>query len=133
MIHFTSFAALAALASSVLATPTALATLNTVDGDKVANSYIVQARASFFPEFHLALTLCSWMQLKKGTDKANSIGWLGKQHANASSIKYADWDSDVLHGFAAQLQPEALQALRAFPDIESISEDGYANASAVTQ
>jgi hypothetical protein len=30
----------------------------------------------------------------------------------------------VLHGFAAQLEFDALKALRASPDVEFISEDG---------
>ena len=76
---------------------------------------------------HISLTC----QLKPNTEKANTLNYLETQHTNTSQVKYADWSSDVMHGFAAQLQPDALDALRANSDVESIYEDGMAQLADV--
>jgi hypothetical protein len=56
-MRFSTFAALAALSSVVLGSPTPLATLNTMDGEKVANGYVVQVSPPLVADMLLSLIL----------------------------------------------------------------------------
>jgi len=91
-----AFASLAILAT-VLGSPTALKTIERFEGTINPDSFIVT--------------------LKEGVDKAAFVKSLGLNTTH-------DWDSSLLHGFAGKFPEQALNRLRASPDVESISEDG---------
>ncbi|KAI0686618.1 serine protease [Earliella scabrosa] len=72
------------------------------------------------------------VKLKDGTDKDAHLDWLGESHGDAANVTHAQWSSDVLHGYAGVLHPDALDALLAHEDVEYIEEDGRMSASVLT-
>ena len=75
-------------------------------------------------------------QLKANTDKDKTISSLQSQYGNNGScqITHADWSPALLNGFAATLQDDALNSLRANPAVDFIAEDGIAHSQAtITQ
>ncbi|CDO71600.1 hypothetical protein BN946_scf184911.g70 [Trametes cinnabarina] len=108
-------AALALLAAPIFAAPTAsLHTVEKYAGDKKPQSYIVK--------------------LKDGVDKSVHLDWLTAHHGHGATVTHPEWESNVLHGFAGILDENALNALRANPDVEYIAEDGIVHINAaVTQ
>ncbi|KAI0651894.1 serine protease [Trametes meyenii] len=108
-------AALALLAAPIFAAPTAsLHTVEKFAGDKKSQSYIVK--------------------LRDGVAKDATIDWLAANHGNSSTVTHPEWEASILHGFAGILEDDALNALRASPDVEYIAEDGIFHINtAVTQ
>ncbi|KAG5651221.1 hypothetical protein H0H81_009433 [Sphagnurus paluster] len=95
MRFFTAVFAAIALAAPVFATPTTLRTVEKFNG-KTSGKYIVK--------------------LKEGVSKSKVFSQL-----KGAKITH-DWQ--VVHGFAGALDEEALNTLRASPDVEYIAEDG---------
>ncbi|KAG5645289.1 hypothetical protein DXG03_006591 [Asterophora parasitica] len=95
MQFFTAVFAAIALAAPVFAGPTPLRTVEKFNG-KTSGKYIVK--------------------LKEGVTKSKVFGQLKN-----SKVTH-DWK--VIHGFAGQLSEEAVNVLRASPDVEYIAEDG---------
>ncbi|OSD03397.1 serine protease [Trametes coccinea BRFM310] len=108
-------AALALLAAPVFAAPTAaLHTIERYAGETKPQSYIVK--------------------LKDGVEKSAHLDWLAAHHGDGATVTHPEWESDVLHGFAGTFNADALNALRANPDVEYIAEDGIVHINAaVTQ
>jgi cerevisin len=106
-MRFFSFAILAAIIAPVLGTPVSLIAVETA-AERKEGSYIVTLHPTASKEAHLA-------------SFATNFGARG-----TVNVTHADWDSSFFHGFAAQLSKDALNALRAHPDVASISEDGIA-------
>ncbi|KAI0801218.1 serine protease [Fomes fomentarius] len=97
--------ALALLIAPVLGAPSAqLKTVEKFAGQTKPNSYIVK--------------------LKSGASKDSAIASLQTEHGESAQITHSEWQGDVLHGFAGTFGKDALNALRANPDVESIVEDG---------
>ena len=40
------------------------------------------------------------VKLKDGATKASQLEWLATHYGNSSKVTHAEWDSNVLHGFA---------------------------------
>ncbi|KAI0669858.1 serine protease [Trametes maxima] len=108
-------AALALLAAPIFAAPTAsLHTVQKFAGDKKPHSYIVK--------------------LREGVAKEATIDWLAANHGSSANVTHPEWEASILHGFAGTLEDDALNALRASPDVEYIAEDGIFHINAaVTQ
>ncbi|KAI0361573.1 serine protease [Trametes cingulata] len=108
-------AALALLAAPIFGAPTAsLHTVEKFAGQTKPHSYIVK--------------------LKDGVAKESHLEWLAANHGDSSTITHPEWESKVLHGFAGTFGADALNALRANPDVEYIAEDGIFHINAaVTQ
>ncbi|KAL1951895.1 hypothetical protein VTO73DRAFT_1044 [Trametes versicolor] len=108
-------AALALFAAPIFAAPAAsLHTVEKFAGATKARSYIVK--------------------LRDGVAKDAHLEWLAANHGNTSTVTHAEWESSVLNGFAGTLETDALNALRANPDVEYITEDGiFTINAAVTQ
>ncbi|KAI0744997.1 serine protease [Earliella scabrosa] len=107
-------AALAILAAPVLGAPAPvqLKSIERVSGAVKPSSYIVK--------------------LKSGVSKEAQLEWLEKQ--GSSRITHNEWKAGVINGFAGTFDTDALNALRANPDVEAISEDGRVSIAAdVTQ
>ncbi|KAF9468269.1 serine protease [Collybia nuda] len=96
MRFFTAVLAAIALAAPVFGTPTNLRTVERFSG-KTSGKYIVK--------------------LKDGASKSAVLGQL----KGGSAVTH-DWK--LLNGFAGTLDDETLNALRASPDVEYVSEDG---------
>ncbi|KAI0032756.1 serine protease [Vararia minispora EC-137] len=65
--------------------------------------------------------------LKSEVEKSAHLSWLESARLTSGSavtVTNAEWDSSVLHGYAGEFSEDALNALRASPDVESIEEDG---------
>ncbi|KAI0779994.1 serine protease [Fomes fomentarius] len=108
--------ALALLAAPVFGAPTTvqLKEVERVAGKVKPSSYIVK--------------------LKSGVSKADQIAQLQSEHSASAQITHDDWAGDLLNGFAGTFGTDALNALRANPDVEAISEDGIVTiAATVTQ
>ncbi|KAG5640866.1 hypothetical protein DXG03_006770 [Asterophora parasitica] len=95
MQFFTAVLAAIALAAPVFAGPAPLRTVEKFNG-KTSGKYIVK--------------------LKAGVAKSKVFGQLKN-----SKVTH-DWS--VVHGFAGQLSEDAVNVLRASPDVEYIAEDG---------
>ncbi|KAI0735129.1 serine protease [Earliella scabrosa] len=67
--------------------------------------------------------------LKEGASKDAHLEWLTSVHGKSSNITHGEWQSDILHGFAGTFGRDALNALRANPDVESIAENGLFSIS----
>ncbi|KAJ8457203.1 hypothetical protein ONZ45_g863 [Pleurotus djamor] len=94
-MRFSAILASLALLAPVFAAP-AMKTVETFSGERVADSFIVK--------------------LKAGASRRTVLKNLG---LNATH----EWN-DALNGFAGKFSEQTLDALRASPDVESISEDG---------
>jgi cerevisin len=105
-MRFTSFAVLAAFVAPILAGPVALKTVETAK-ERKEGSYIVT--------------------LKPTVEQATHIDRLQNKFRGEAAVVHAQWDPEFLNGFAAKLSTEALNDLRAHPDVASISEDGIAH------
>ncbi|KAI0639444.1 serine protease [Trametes polyzona] len=108
-------AAIALLAAPVFGAPTtSLRTVEKFAGEVKPQSYIVK--------------------LKDGVAKEAHLEWLAAHHGNSSTVTHPEWEGSVLNGFAGTLGADALNALRANPDVEYIAEDGIFHINAaVTQ
>ncbi|KAG5633351.1 hypothetical protein DXG03_007539, partial [Asterophora parasitica] len=95
MQFFTAVFAAIALAAPVFAGPAPLRAVEKFGG-KTSGKYIVK--------------------LKEGVTKSKVLGQLKN-----SKVTH-DWS--VIHGFAGHLSDDAVNALRASPDVEYIAEDG---------
>ncbi|KAI1797922.1 serine protease [Ganoderma leucocontextum] len=104
---FAAISAALALFSAVSAAPTVqLTTVETYAGSVKPSSYIVK--------------------LKDGVSKDAHLAWLAENHGATATVTHADWAPDVVNGFAGEctFDSDALNALRASPDVDSIAEDG---------
>jgi hypothetical protein len=108
-MRFTSFVVIAAFVAPILAGPVALKTVETAK-ERVEGRYIVT--------------------LKPTVKQSTHIDRLQSKFRGNAMIVHAQWDPKFLNGFAAKLSTEALNDLRAHPDVASISEDGIAHAFA---
>ncbi|RPD55475.1 serine protease [Lentinus tigrinus ALCF2SS1-7] len=103
--------AVALLSTLVLAAPgVELKAVLKYDGPTKPDSYIVK--------------------LKDEVSKEDHLSWLDSNHNSTSSVTYRDWQTNVFHGYAGTFQPDALNALRASPDVDYIEEDGVSEGSA---
>jgi len=82
-----------------------------VDGDKKPNSYIVK--------------------LKDGVSKDSVFDWFSSIMGSDSDITHSEGHPDLFNGFAGTFTEKDLDTLRSSKDVEYITEDGYATASAV--
>ncbi|KAM5536221.1 hypothetical protein V8D89_010120 [Ganoderma adspersum] len=98
-------AAALALFSAVSAGPTVqLKTVEKYAGSIRPSSYIVR--------------------LKDGVSKDAHLAWLAETVGVSATVTHPEWAADVVNGFAGTFNSDALNALRASPDVESIAEDG---------
>ncbi|KDR67404.1 hypothetical protein GALMADRAFT_130422 [Galerina marginata CBS 339.88] len=97
------YATLAVLPAAVLAAPTALLSVEAYSGT-TTGKYIVK--------------------FKQGASRKAWIQKLGLSQA-------VDWNH--FNGFASNLQNDALNSLRASPDVESVSEDGIMHSTATQE
>jgi hypothetical protein len=74
-------------------------------------------------DFFLKITL------KGGVSKDRYLSNLFKHLGVDDKITQSNWDSRVLHGFAARLSPLTLSLVRANPDVANIEEDGVFTVS----
>lgn len=88
------FTTLSLLVASAVAAPTAIHTVETFAGETTGRFLVT---------------------LKPGVSKASLLN-----HVNVTVTH--DWD--LINGFAGHLDDDALNALRANPDVQSIAEDG---------
>jgi len=79
------------------------------NGPRIPNSYIVK--------------------LKPRVDKSQHLDWL---HGSFQGIEitHSSWDSDVFHGFAANLPDSTVNLLRQSSDLEYIEENAFVNTFA---
>ncbi|KAG5634525.1 hypothetical protein H0H81_001652 [Sphagnurus paluster] len=103
MQFLTAVLAAVALAVPAIAAPSPLHTVQKFQG-QTTGKYIVK--------------------LKEGASKASVLG-----EARLSKPSHADWT--IINGFASELSAEALQALRANPNVEYIAEDGIMHTTEV--
>ncbi|KAI0655118.1 serine protease [Cubamyces menziesii] len=71
------------------------------------------------------------VKLKDGATKASQLEWLATHYGNSSKVTHAEWDSDVLHGFAGLFHADALDALRSSSDVDFVSEDNIVRINAI--
>ncbi|KAI0717843.1 serine protease [Cerioporus squamosus] len=104
-------AAVALLSTLALAAPSVeLKSVLKYDGPTNPNSYVVK--------------------LKDDVSKTDHLAWLDTNHNATSNVVYRDWQTNVFHGYAGTFETDALNALRANPDVDYIEEDGIAHTSA---
>ncbi|KAA1471520.1 serine protease [Dentipellis sp. KUC8613] len=107
------FASLALLAAPILGAPTQLLTVEKFEGKPIPGRYIVQ--------------------LKGDASKSQHLSWLHGVTGNQSAVTH-DWDAHFLNGYAGEFTGDVLNALRASPDVASVSEDGIVHiTSTVTE
>ncbi|KAJ8457308.1 hypothetical protein ONZ51_g11617 [Trametes cubensis] len=71
------------------------------------------------------------VKLKDGATKASQLEWLATHYGNSSKVTHAEWDSNVLHGFAGLFHADALDALRSSSDVDFVSEDNIVRINAI--
>ncbi|KAI8995667.1 serine protease [Trametes punicea] len=75
------------------------------------------------------------VKLKEGVAKAAHLEWLAAHHGNSSTVTHPEWESNALRedtdvGVAGIFGTDALNALRASPDVEYIADDGIMHINA---
>ncbi|KAI0335230.1 serine protease [Cubamyces sp. BRFM 1775] len=74
------------------------------------------------------------VKLKDSATKTSQLEWLAVHYGNSSKVTHAEWDTNVLHGFAGIFHADALDALRSSSDVDFVSEDNIVRInSLVTQ
>ncbi|KAI0825094.1 serine protease [Trametes gibbosa] len=95
-----------------------LQSIEIFSGEKKNNSYIVKFKDGVARDAQL-----SQLQARIAEHDDKSL----------YTITHADWAPSVLNGFAGTFEGDALNALRADPDVEYIVEDGIFHINAITQ
>ncbi|PIL31922.1 hypothetical protein GSI_06626 [Ganoderma sinense ZZ0214-1] len=108
---FAAVATALALLSAASAAPTVqLKTVEKYAGSIKPSSYIVK--------------------LKDGVSKDAHLAWLAETVGASATVTHTEWAADVVNGFAGTFDSDALNALRASSDVESIAEDGVVTIAA---